>query len=85
MKILTGKVVSTKMNRTIIVEVERIFKHKLYGKRVRRHTRIKADTQDPSVKEGDIVTIVEHAPMSKDKHFVLKAITRKRKEIVENK
>lgn len=85
MKIMSGKVVSAKMNRTIVVEIERIFTHKLYGKRVRKHSRIKADSGNHTVHEGDVVTIVQHAPMSKHKHFIIKEITKKLKETTESK
>lgn len=75
MKTLKGKVVSTKMEKTVVVEVERFWFHPFYKKRIRRRTRIKADCQDNSIKVGDVVEIVEVAPLSKEKHFKVKRKT----------
>ncbi|MBI4990607.1 30S ribosomal protein S17 [Candidatus Gottesmanbacteria bacterium] len=69
MKTLTGKVVSTKMAKTIIVEVVRQNVHPLYKKIMHRSTRYKVHNEDSSVKEGDTVKIVSVRPISKDKHY----------------
>jgi len=71
MKTLTGKVVSTKMQKTITVAVERKFRHAVYGKVLVRHKKYKVHCEDEKVKEGDVVTIVEVRPIAKDKHFIL--------------
>lgn len=69
-KILTGKVVSTKMDKTVVVEIERAFRHPLYRKAMKRHKRIKAHvTSDMKVSDGDVVDIEETAPISKEKSF----------------
>ena len=69
-KILTGKVVSTKMSKTAVVEVQRAFQHPLYKKTLRRHKKYKAHmSQGLPIVEGDIVDIEECRPMSKDKKF----------------
>ena len=68
-KILTGKVVSTKMQKTIVVKVERKFRHPLYEKVVTYHKKYKAHNKDFDLKEGDVVKIIETRPISKDKHF----------------
>lgn len=70
-KLITGIVVSTKMNQTIVVQVETKFRHPLYHKVIIRHKKIKAHCENKNVKEGDVVTIRECAPISKDKHFIL--------------
>jgi small subunit ribosomal protein S17 len=68
-KIFTGKVVSTKMQKTIVVEVERRFQHPLYRKIITRSKKLKAHYEGTDVKEGDVVTITETRPISKDKFF----------------
>lgn len=70
-KILKGKVVSTKMQKTIVVEVERVFRHPLYKKVVRRHKKYKAHNEKFDLKIGDVVKIKETRPISKDKHFAV--------------
>ncbi len=66
---LTGTVVSTKMKDTIVVEVNRFVPHPKYRKYVRHTKRIKAHDAGNTKKEGEKVTVVECAPISKDKHF----------------
>lgn len=70
-KIITGKVVSTKMQKTVVVRIERKFKHPLYKKTVIRHKRYKAHNEKFELKEGDTVKIKESRPISKDKHFIV--------------
>ncbi len=65
---LTGTVVSDKMEKTVVVEVERTFHHPRYKKRVEKHKKYKAH-DELGAKEGDQVVIEECAPISKDKHF----------------
>lgn len=69
MKSLIGKVVSCKMAKTIIVEIDRQLVHKLYKKIMHRSRRYKVHNEDTSVKVGDLVKIVGVKPLSKDKHF----------------
>jgi small subunit ribosomal protein S17 len=68
-KILTGKVVSTKMQNTILVEVTRFTPHKLYKKLLKRSTKFKVDPAGYEVKVGQEVKIEEIKPMSKSKYF----------------
>ena len=68
-KTLTGTVVSTKMQKTVVVKVERKFRHPLYEKVVTYHKKYKAHNEDFDLKEGDVVKIIETRPISKDKHF----------------
>lgn len=72
---VVGKVVSTKMQNTVVVSVERSFKMPIYKKIIRRHKKYKAHNEDLKINEGDTVEIVRSRPISKDKHFkVLKII-----------
>lgn len=70
---MQGKVVSNKMNKTIVVEVERVVAHPMYKKRVRKTKRFLAHAENP-VKLGDFVEIEETRPMSKNKRFVVKKV-----------
>jgi len=69
MKILEGKVVSNKMPKTIVVEVERQSFHPLYKKIIRRTKRYKVENGKGNIKIGDIVKIKQTRPISKEKHF----------------
>ena len=64
---LVGKVVSNKIDKTIVVRVERRVKHPLYGKIVNRSKKYKAHDETNQYNEGDIVEIAEGRPISKDK------------------
>jgi small subunit ribosomal protein S17 len=68
---IVGRVVSNKMNKTITVLVERSVKHPLYGKILRRSTKLHAHDENQQCKEGDLVAIVETRPISATKHFKL--------------
>ena len=68
---IVGRVVSNKMTKTITVLVERSVKHPLYGKILRRSTKLKAHDENQAAKEGDLVAIVETRPISATKHFKL--------------
>ena len=72
-----GKVVSDKMDKTIVVEVEYLKKHRRYKKPIRRHSKFKAHDEDNSAKTGDVVRIEECRPYSKEKHFRLVEIVKK--------
>ncbi len=72
-----GRVVSNKMQKTVTVLVERQVKHALYGKYVKRSTRLHAHDEEGSCQEGDIVRLVETRPMSKTKTWrVVEIVTR---------
>ena len=75
----TGVVVSDKMDKTIVVRVQRQFKHPLYKKIVRRHKRFKAHDEKNECGIGDIVEIKESKPLSKDKRWVLNRVIEKSK------
>jgi small subunit ribosomal protein S17 len=75
--VLQGKVVSDKMDKTIVVEVEYLKKHRLYKKAIRRHNRFKAHDEDNTSHVGDIVRIEECRPYSKEKTWRLVEIVQK--------
>jgi len=68
---ITGKVVSNKMDKSITVMVERKVKHSIYGKYMRRSTKLHAHDAENVCNEGDLVTIVECRPLSKTKCWEL--------------
>ena len=68
---LTGKVVSDKMEKSIVVLIERRVQHPLYGKSIRRSTKLHAHDENNTAKTGDVVTIKESRPMSKTKSWTL--------------
>jgi small subunit ribosomal protein S17 len=68
-KTRTGVVVSDKMQKTVVVEIERRVPHPVYGKMVTRTTRVKAHDEENTAKTGDRVLIAETRPLSKDKRW----------------
>ena len=68
---LTGKVVSDKMDKSIVVLIERQVQHPLYGKLIRRSTKLHAHDENNTAKAGDVVTIKESRPVSKTKSWTL--------------
>ncbi len=68
---ITGRVVSNKMDKSITVLIERQTRHPLYGKQIRRSTKIKAHDEDNVCLEGDLVRIKETRPISKTKAWTL--------------
>jgi len=68
-RILSGVVVSNKADKTITVKVERKVKHPLYGKIMRRSTKVHAHDENNIFKVGDAVRIIECAPKSKSKRW----------------
>ncbi|MBP9782256.1 MAG: 30S ribosomal protein S17 [Candidatus Pacebacteria bacterium] len=70
-KKLTGKVVSDKMDKTVVVNVQRYVAHKKYGKFYKIDKRYKAHDENNEYHVGDMVIIEESRPLSKDKNFVV--------------
>lgn len=70
-KVFTGRVVSDKMDKTIVVAVETKVRHKMYGKRVNSTKKYKVHDENNVAKVGDVVRISETRPLSKDKRFRL--------------
>jgi small subunit ribosomal protein S17 len=70
-RVLVGKVVSNKMAKTVVVEVERKVAHPLYGKYIRRSSKILAHDGAGECSEGDIIQIASSRPLSKRKSWVV--------------
>ena len=71
---MIGKVVSNKMDKTIVVMIERSVKHPKYGKIMKRRTKLHAHDENQICKEGNIVKIRESRPLSKTKTWVLEEV-----------
>ena len=79
-----GRVVSSKMQKSVTVSVERLVKHPAYGKFIRRTTKIMAHDEEGTCREGDTVAIVECRPISKNKSWrVVEVIERAPVDTVE--
>ena len=81
-KVLQGRVKSDKMQKTIVVEVERLVKHPRYGKYIRRRTRLHVHDENEDAREGDIVEVMQTRPLSKTKHWRLVRVLRRAGEKV---
>ncbi|MFY9493137.1 MAG: 30S ribosomal protein S17 [Minisyncoccia bacterium] len=73
-RILRGRVVSVKMKKTAVVEVISLKTHPKYRKKIKSTKKYKAHHEDLVLGVGDVVTIEESRPISKDKHWVIKTI-----------
>lgn len=82
-KVVVGTVVSDKMQKTIVVEVERRVKHSLYRKYLVRTRRVKAHDEKNEAKVGDQVALLQSRPLSRDKRWVLQKIVRKAGRVLE--
>src|SRR5690349_24204495 len=71
-----GKVVSNKMQKTVVVAVESVRQHRLYGRNVRTTTRFKAHDEENRCQVGDVVVIAESRPISKEKRWVVREIVK---------
>ena len=78
---LVGKVVSTKMNSTVNVEVTRVVAHPIYQKRIKKHKKFLSHVSKVVPKEGDVVKIVSTKPISKNKRWRVSEIIQKSKEL----
>ena len=78
-KTRTGKVVSNKMDKTIVVAIENHVRHPLYGKIVKRTYKLKAHDENNECGIGDTVKVMETRPLSKDKRWRLVEIVEKAK------
>ena len=76
-KVLIGTVVSDKMDKTVVVQVKRLFIHPRYKKFVRRNAKYKAHDERNQCGIGDKVQIIESRPISKDKHWRVSRIIEK--------
>lgn len=78
---LTGKVVSNKMDKSIVVLIERRVKHPVYGKYVTKSSKLKAHDEKNECNAGDLVTIAESRPISRTKSWTLVKIEERAAEI----
>ena len=76
-RILTGQVISNKMNKTITVAIERVVRHPTYGKYMRRTTKLLAHDESNEAREGDTVTITPCRPLSRRKSWRLLEVVKK--------
>jgi len=74
---LQGKVISAKMDKSIVVSIERKVKHPLYGKFMKRTTKLHAHDETNQCNEGDVVLISECRPLSKKKSWTLAEVVTK--------
>jgi small subunit ribosomal protein S17 len=77
---LTGRVVSSKMNKTLVIAVDVSKRHRLYDKVVHETRKFYAHDEENIAKEGDLVQIVESRPLSKTKRWALEAVVEKKAE-----
>jgi len=82
---LVGMVVKDKMDKTVVVEVEKFLKHPKYHKFIKRKLRYKAHDENNTSKTGDRVMIVEARPISKDKRWLVEQIVRHEELFLANK
>ncbi len=73
-RVLVGRVLSNKMDKTVVVEVERRRRHKLYGKVIATRKKYKAHDADNACQVGDLVAITESRPLSREKRWVVTEI-----------
>jgi small subunit ribosomal protein S17 len=78
---LTGRVTSNKMEKTVVVEVRRRISDARYGKFVTKRKKYQAHDADNSCAIGDIVEILESRPLSKEKHWVVARVVEKAVEV----
>ena len=76
-RVITGVVVSNKMEKTIVIRAESLVKHPLFHKYVRRHVKYKAHDERNECNIGDKVLIVESRPLSKDKRWRMREVLEK--------
>ena len=68
-KIRLGKVVSDRMDKTVVVSIERLVKHPIYGRYVRRRNKFKVHDEKNECRVGDVIRFMETRPLSKDKRW----------------
>jgi small subunit ribosomal protein S17 len=79
-KICTGEVISDKMNKTVVVAVTRLTQHPIYKKTVKEISKFKAHDEKNECKKGDMVSIIESRPISKDKRWKVLEVVRRGSE-----
>lgn len=79
-KILVGKVIKAKMQKTVVVQVERLVIHPLYKKTLRKYSKFKVHDEQGIAKEGDTVKIIETRPLSKEKRWAILEVIKEDKK-----
>jgi small subunit ribosomal protein S17 len=82
-KSMVGHVTSSKMDKTVVVVVERLSRHPLYKKAIRIRKKFKAHDGDNACQTGDLVRIAESRPLSKEKRWVVEEILKSAAERIE--
>ena len=77
-KLFVGEVVSDKMDKTVVVEVSRTFKHPLFGKVLKKIKKYKVNYANSDAKVGDIIEFFEGRPVAKSKYMYLKSVITKK-------
>jgi len=80
-KVQIGKVVSDKMDKTVVVAIETLVRHPLYGKTVKRTKKFKAHDEENSCRVGDKVRVMETRPLSKEKRWRVVEILEREQQI----
>ena len=75
-KTLVGRVDSDKMDKTVVVEIQRLRRHPLYGKVIRKNTRLMAHDEENVCRVGDMVRVIETRPLSRHKRWAVVEILR---------
>lgn len=78
-KVRLGRVTSDKMDKTVVVAVETLVSHRLYGRRLKRTKKLKAHNEDNAARVGDLVRVAETRRLSHDKHWRVVEIVEKAK------
>lgn len=81
-KVLVGRVMSNRMDKTVVVEVRQRKRHRLYGKVLNIRKRFKAHDQDNACKIGDLVKMIECRPLSREKRWMVTEIVERGEEAV---
>ena len=79
-KLRTGRVTSSKMDKTVVVTVDRLVQHPLYGKTIKRRSKLYAHDPENACREGDVVRIMETRPLSKTKRWRVVEVVQKAAE-----
>jgi len=82
-KVMVGRVVSNKMDKTAVVSVETLKRHPLYRKVIRTRKKFKAHDEQNQCQVGDLVRIVESRPLSREKRWVVTDILERANEVLE--
>ena len=79
-KVYTGQVITDKMDKTVVVAVTRLTQHPMYKKTIKKISKFKAHDDENKCKRGDVVSIIEARPISKDKRWKVLDVVRRGSE-----